>query len=110
MSPTSFSILRVGREPERREHDLPAAPGNATLRELLLPILEARYYEHVSVLHEGRAADMFVDEDGARSQPRNDPATAIYRASWLDRHPSTDPESLPAINGTAILFDRRFWF
>jgi hypothetical protein len=56
--------------------------------------------------------DMFVDEIGhvrdGGPKPRNDAATAIYRANWL-RAEGGDPETLPWIAGIAIVFDRRIW-
>jgi hypothetical protein len=53
--------------------------------------------------------DMFVDEMGhPRRKPRNDAATAIYRANWL-RAEGGDPEDLHWIAGTAIVFDRQIW-
>lgn len=33
----------------------------------------------------------------------------VDRANWLDQFPNEDPESLPAIAGTAIVFDRIVW-
>lgn len=78
--------------------------------------------------------DMFVDDSGApmllewqdvactkaaltrkgKGLPRNEAATAIYRrATILGRTAikyDGDPETLPAIYGPAVLFDRRVWF
>ena len=81
------------------------------LRAVVEPMLYGGRLEHVSVLHEGRPTDMFVGEDSAYAgNVRNDKATKIYRANWMDQHPTTDPESLPAIYGPAVLVDRRVWF
>ena len=91
------------------EHDMDEWPGIAGLRAVLYPIFGA-YTEHVAVLHEGRRADMFVDEDGhAKRLPRNEAATRIYRANWMAHHPDDDPEALPWIAGLAVLFGRRVW-
>lgn len=67
--------------------------------------------EHVTVLWEGRRADMFVGETSAINgrHIRNFRATAIYRAAALAHDPTRDPESLPAISGPAVLFDDRVW-
>jgi len=59
--------------------------------------------------------DMIVDEDFREKRlPRNEYATTIYRrATMLGRTPvrtPSDPEMLPDILGTAVLFDRRVWF
>jgi hypothetical protein len=71
----------------------------------------AEYPEHVSVLFKGAPADMFVDETGVlKGLPRNEAATAIYRANWLKQHPEQDPEALPHIAGTAVVTGRRIWF
>lgn len=62
--------------------------------------------EHVAVLYKGHRRDMFVGETSAINDRhiRNVRATEIYRNNWLTRHPGTDPESLPAISGPAVLF------
>lgn len=41
---------------------------------------------------------------------RNDEATTIYRAAYMAQHPDHDPEGLPYIAGTAVLFRDRVWF
>ena len=75
-----------------------------------LLILKADGQRLNGVVDEGRAAAMFVDEDGhAKGLPRNEAATAIYRASWMARNPRDDPESLPWIAGDAAIFGRRVW-
>ena len=114
-------ILRVGQPAEVREVEFKAnredydGPGYEQLRELIEPVLGGPL-EHVSVLWNGERADMFVDELGhvelttRDPLPRNDEATAIYRANWLKQHPGTDPETLAWIAGTAILFRVRVWF
>lgn len=90
-----------------------------TLQEIhkaVMPHLDgASHCEHVTVQHPTKEpdvprADMFVDEMGVgRGLPRNDAATKIYRAAWLSTHPGTDPETLPAIYGPAVLFDTQVW-
>lgn len=63
-------------------------------------------FEHVAVLYEGHRRDMFVGETSSINgrHIRNIRATAIYRANVLTRAPGTDPESLSAISGPAVLF------
>lgn len=68
--------------------------------------------ERVNVLYLGEYRDMFI---GATSSIngrhiRNIRATAIYRNNVLSNVPGTDPESLPAISGPAVIFpDYQVW-
>lgn len=106
---TRLLVLNPAGDPSVRVIDMTGDPGLAELRDVLEPILGGRP-EHVAVLHEGRRADMFVHEDGhGEHLPRNEAATAIYRAFWLERHPSDHPETLPCIAGPAVIFDRIVW-
>jgi hypothetical protein len=96
---------------------LPRTPAYDELRAVLDPYFErprtrtGAPFEHVSVLFHDAPHDMFVDETGAHDQlPRNEPATAIYRAFWLSVHPDEAPEELPAIYGPAVVTGRRVWF
>lgn len=90
-------------------HEMPPAiPLRDVVRELLG--IGAAWPEHVAVLHEGRRADMFVHEDGHGERlPRNEAATAIYRAWHLSQNPGEDPEASPWIAGPAVIFDRIVW-
>ena len=109
--PTTFTGLPILGRSKKVTVDLPRAPGLDDLRAVVEPLLYGGRMEHVSVLHEGRATDMFVCEDSAYAgNVRNDKATAIYRASWTGQHPKNDPESLPSVYGPAVLVDRRVWF
>lgn len=111
MIQTRLTILQPDGKTEERTADLPAHPGVDMLRSLLTPLFDGVVMEHVSVIHDGCRADMFVDGDAIdRGLPRNEAATAIYRYYSLSRTPARDAESLPAIYGTAILFHRRVWF
>ena len=108
---TSYTIYRPDGTQERRAVDWPEEPSYAAIRDLVQPLV-GNPMEHVNVLHQGVRADMFVDEMGhMRIHPgeRNEDATTIYRANWLRQHPGTDPESLPWIVGTAVVFDRIIW-
>lgn len=114
-SPCTLTILRPGAEPELRTIELENAEGRSTpglkaLHQVLDPLLETTDLEHVHVLYQGKPTDMFVDEIGVEKRlARNEAATAIYRSFWLSTHPDDDPESLPAIYGTAVLFSRTVW-
>ncbi len=109
----TYRILRANGVEETSQIDWPHDPGYDRLKALIEPLLDGAHLEHVSVLHKGGRADMFVDKEGHCKDPplpRNEAATAIYRAATMRREPKTDPESLPYIVGTAILFDRMVWF
>lgn len=108
---TDYLLINVDGTEERRSAELPADPGYRALADLVDPILGVLAWEQVTVLFNGEPCDMFVDEVGAiTGLPRNERATAIYRANALAQHPGTDPESLPAIYGRVVLFTRRVWF
>ena len=113
---TTMLIMVPDQSHATREVDLVRYPDYATLRDLLTPIIDCKYIEHVSVLAdfkggvEFRRADMFVDEDGhAKGRPMNGAATAIYRRNALLHHGVTDPETLSWIAGPAVLFNRIVW-
>ncbi|MGE4043411.1 MAG: hypothetical protein AB7F35_01065 [Acetobacteraceae bacterium] len=107
----TYHIFRVGQHAETGSVEWPQQPEYHHIKELAMPLLGGAYPERVAVLFNGKPADMFVDEIGMlKGLPRNREATAIYRANRLTKHPDTDPETLPAIYGTAIVFDQRVWF
>ena len=114
---TEYTIFRVGDAAvERGEVDWPRRAGYHKIKGLVEPILgDGEPLEHVTVLWQGKRADMFVSELGHMALtdrgplPRNDRATDIYRTNWMTQHPDQDPESLPTIAGTAILFHRIVW-
>ena len=68
--------------------------------------------EHMYVWNDrapNHRGDMFVDEVGQlKGLPRNEAATATYRKAWVQAT-GDDPESLPWIAGTAVLFDETVW-
>jgi len=90
---------------------LPEKPGGQELRRMLSPMLDGADPERVNVWHGGTYTDMFVDEIGMlKGLARNEQATAIYRANVLEHEPNPpDPEDMPAIYGTAVLFGRKVW-
>jgi hypothetical protein len=99
-----------------REVELPIHPDYGTLRDLLVPIINCRFIEHVNVLADFdggmdfKRADMFVDEDGhAKKRPRNEAATLIYRRNAILHQGVKDPEEISWIAGPAVLFNRIVW-
>lgn len=111
MQDTVITIIRPDGTEETRTVSLADKPSYAVLKPLVEPALDGAWMEHVSVLHDGARTDMFVDEEGLnKGLPFNAKATAIYRASWLKARPNTNPDTLPPIVGTAVLFSRRVWF
>jgi hypothetical protein len=112
MQTTDYTIIRANGDEETHTVQLPAEPDYFQLKAIVQPIIgERNDFEHVAVLHNNQRTDMFVDEMGQlKGLPRNDRATAIYRHNWLTQHPGTDPNTLPWIVGTAVLFARRVWF
>lgn len=109
---TTYTILRADGSSEEHTVELPLAPSLDQLRAIILPVLgKGNWPQRVAVLHNARRTDMFVDEDGLlRGLPRNEAATAIYRANWLAMHPGTEPESLAYVVGDVVLFSRPVWF
>ncbi len=92
-------------------------PGYDKIKALVGPLIgDGEPFEHVSVLHNGERADMFVAEMGALTTPKrgplptNDAATKVYRAATMRHAPRTHPDSLPCIYGPAVLFDEQVWF
>jgi hypothetical protein len=113
---TQYTVIPVQGPATEHEVDWPAEPGYRVIKGVVEPLLgEGEPLEHVSVLWAGKRADMFVSEYGHMQLttraplPRNEAATAIYRANWLRQHPDCDPETLPWIAGTAVLFHRIIW-
>lgn len=112
-----YTVFRPGDGAvERGEVDWPKDPAYKTIKALVEPLLgEGEPLEHVTVLWQGKRADMFVSEYAhmvlatRAPLPRNDRATDIYRTNWMSQHPDQDPETLPTIAGTAILFHRIVW-
>jgi hypothetical protein len=112
-TPTTYHILAADGSRATHTVDWPHEPGYDRIKQLIEPLLDGAHLEHVTVLHDGQRADMFVDKEGHCKDPplsRNEAATAIYRAATLRRAPKTNPESIPYVVGTAILFDRLVWF
>jgi len=107
---TTITIYRPGAAPELRIEDMPEQPGYRAIAAYVEPLLDGANLERVNVLNDNRETDMFVDEMGQlKGLPRNDEATKVYRRIGLLRHPGIDPEMIPFIAGTAVLFHRKVW-
>lgn len=109
---TEYTVLRADGTAEGREVDWPEAPTFKAMSALIEPILEADL-ERANVFWDGKYTDMFVDDCGKlKGLPRNEKATTIYRNNCLVHDPVSypDPEKMPCIYGTAILFSRKVWF
>ncbi len=94
---------------------LPEAPGYERLKSIVCPFFNGDELERVRVIWNDTVTDMFVGEHSTLREPRNVTATAIYRANALGRamvedRMSKDPEEMPPICGTAIVFHRPVWF
>lgn len=122
MIATKFKVIQPDGTETEGSFNWPEAPSLRELKATIEPLLAVpgQDLERVAVLHEGKPTDMFVAEFSAGFRtgegrvyerlPRNEKATAIYRANWLRQQPKADPESCPAVYGPAVLFSRRVWF
>ena len=113
---TTYHVIRADGSKTTSTTTLPQEPTFEQIKAIVSPALDGEPLERVRVLVDDRYTDMFVSELGHRELttrpplPINADATRIYRANWLKQHPDDDPDSLPAIAGTALLFDSRVWF
>lgn len=128
---TAYMVLYPGGKIKRADVTLPdRPPGWAhdsadyyTALKTLVESFTGPPMEHVTVFGNfgppnaatsHRYLDMFVNELGHVSTPplmRNDNATTIYRRNYLAHHADEpiDPETLPWIAGTAVLFRDKVW-
>lgn len=109
---TIATIYRPDGTEETQEVDWPREPGFKRLDEFLAPLIgvDSANWEHVSVLWNDKALDMFVDENGqSNGLSHNAKATEIYRNNAVKRM-GKKTEDLPDIVGIAVLFDRRVWY
>jgi hypothetical protein len=110
--PTKYRVITEGGMFADHEILMDKKPIYDELRRLVEPHLGGAKLMRVRVLCPllGEWTDMFVDEMGAlRRLPRNDAATRIYRNGFLSKRPDDDPEKLPYIAGTAVVFLRPVW-
>ncbi len=106
---TTLYIYRPGSaKPTVETVDLPEKPNLHLLHGVLDKHIGVEL-EHVSVLWEGRRADMFVGERSALDgSPVNSAATDIYHAATKARGGRL--AGAPRIYGNAVVFDRLVWF
>lgn len=121
--PTRLLIMRPDGSREVQTHLMSTNPGIAELNAILKPLLGLLelddYIERVAVFAPFEEKpldkrDMFVDEIGQqKGLPRNEEATEHYRrATMLGRSAEpkpADPEELPDVVGSAVLFERTVW-
>jgi hypothetical protein len=98
--------------------DLSDMPSLDEIKSAVVPLLGSGCMdlEHVSVLYNGKRADMFVDEfssivrpkDGRYPLPVNEAATDIYHAA--SRMRGENLTNAPKIHGPAVVSLRRIWF
>lgn len=96
-------------------HDMRRDPGFDMLNSVIKPLLgfDVENMEHVSVLFEGKARDMFVDELGGMKtrlhfKAVNEAATEIYHA-YL-KSVGKDMSDATPIRGVAVIAMRKVWY
>ena len=108
---TRYTIFRADGTKEEREVDWPAEPDYESIARLVEPVV-GDTLEHVSVLFEDEATDMFIDEIGhmriGGPKPSNKAATEIFQAHPVSK--GLRPEELPIILGDVVVFHRRVWY
>jgi len=109
---TDYTVIYPDGQSVDHAVDMPEEPGYDALRALIKPLLADQEFEHVTVWHDGKYTDMFVDEMGALVPlPVNLRASAVYRANVMAHQRPTPVEAeLPFIYGVAVLFHRKVWF
>jgi hypothetical protein len=106
---TGLTVFHPGEQPQSSSVELAPEPAWTSLQAILKPLLGCGRIERVAVLHNGKRADMFVDEDGhAKGLPVNLDATAIYQSFARSKGRPIDDAAV--IVGPAVLFDRPVWF
>lgn len=98
-------------------HDMRRDPGFDMLNSVIKPLLgfDVENMEHISVLFDGKARDMFVDElGGTTTKTRlhfkavNEAATEIYHA--YSKSKGIDMSDATPIRGVAVLAMRKVWY
>ena len=110
--PTTYRVIKETGTFADHETLIEEKPVYDELRTLVEPHLGGARLMHVRVLCPLLDAwtDMFIDEMGALKRlPRNDAATRIYRNGFLSKRPDDDPEKLPYVAGSAVVFLRPLW-
>lgn len=89
---------------------LPEIPNPAEVRKVVSEFI-AHGIQRVSVVLDGRTADMFVEDANQPGEhPLNERATLIYNRQYLLDHADVDIDRLPRIYGPALVFDDPVWF
>lgn len=114
---TKYTVYHPDGKTEDHSLMLQHDPGYDALKKIMARHLgEGNWLEHVTVLHDGKPKDMFVDEEGLlKGLPVNIAATEIYHTYSKQQNPSGYAAAamsgqLSPIVGVAILFHRRVWF
>lgn len=109
MTKFSYTVYQPSGEMQRGLVEWPEEPGYTKIAALIEPIVGGPI-EHVTVLHNSKRADMFVDEMGhmrtGGPKPLNEAATRIYYAASRARG---DEPGDHYIAGPAVLFDEEVW-
>ncbi len=117
--PTRMRLIRADGTAAEETRELPEQPTYEQLRRYVQPLLDGAWMERVRVFTDYNGGtqyaytDMFVDEGfGIRTDYLlNEKATAIYRFNTIHHSDKpVDAETLSAILGPAVLFDRQVWF
>lgn len=108
---TAFNVLLPTVAPLRRTIDCPRYLTADWIDALCAPYFDGYQPTRLRVRHNDRPCDMFVPQLPearlGRSITRINPiATSLWRAKLRADQPELDPDSLPAILGAAILFER----
>lgn len=95
-----FQVLLPDGTVQHSGVEMSAPPTLQQLRNAVEPILRAPMM-HLAV----ELGSMFVDDIAfTKGLPRNEQATAVYRAATLHAMPGILAETLPFISGPAVLF------
>lgn len=113
---TTFAVLRPdGSRLDALVH-WPERPPRRDIEDLVRRYLDGADVVHLPVLSDARVRDMFVADLALwRLSERdvlgvNRAATALYRALLLrGSHQGYPAAALPAVLGTAVVFDRTVW-
>lgn len=104
---TAFVVIRPEGPIEDATAMLREVPTVLELRAVLDPIIGG-CFERISIVDADGPHDMFGHECGAvDGLPVNPTATRLYRAAHLAANPGIDPDGLPEIFGTVVLFQRK---
>jgi hypothetical protein len=110
----TFEVLRDDGARIVAVTEWPTWPAWNKVEDIVRGYINSAKMAHVRVPYEGATRDMFVADlsdlrlGGSVAPVLNATATALYRAS-LSGADGIAPDRLPAIFGTAVLFDKPVW-